>query len=432
MEDGLLSVLNAFDGLEYTVRIVTLTRSERYNIKRETEMNRRVETTHIYLNVYNVFEEDGKRYRGSYSTEIHPTATEAEIRETIQQGVYAAGFVKNDYYPLPGVQPMAEAAVSDLAGQDFDAVLNDLCAAFYANDNQPNGNISYGEFFITKKDTRIINSNGVDVRYTAYEVYVETAIHWRKDGRENEITEAYRFSHANAETLKENIRRLFETADHRANAVPTPVVSDIPVLLTGECLSDFFSFYKAQSEAMYIFRKFSTWEKGQDILGAEAAGDRLTLMLEPALPGSTLSNPYDNDGKALSTQVVIKDGIMQEIWGSTRWAFYLQIPPTGSIESFHVTGGTATDEELRQSPYIEVVSFSGFQMNDITGDFGSEIRLGYYHNGETTVPITGGSVSGNIHKVQANKRMSVAERQYNHYRGPATIRITGASVAGVE
>ncbi|MCL2193310.1 MAG: modulator protein, partial [Treponema sp.] len=68
----------------------------------------------------------------------------------------------------------------------------------------------------------------------------------------------------------------------------------------------------------------------------------------------------------------------------------------------------------------------------VTGDFGSEIRLGFYYDGEKTVPVTGGSISGNMPAIQDTLRMSVKERQYNYYRGPETICIRGASISGVQ
>jgi len=87
---------------------------------------------------------------------------------------------------------------------------------------------------------------------------------------------------------------------------------------------------------------------------------------------------------------------------------------------------------LRKEPYLELVSFSDFQVDSITGDFGSEIRLGYYFDGKTTVPVTGGSISGNMAKVQGGLKMSSQTRQYNSYHGPATVCMRGVSISGVE
>jgi len=77
------------------------------------------------------------------------------------------------------------------------------------------------------------------------------------------------------------------------------------------------------------------------------------------------------------------------------------------------------------------VSFSDFQVNPVTGDFISEIRLGFYFDGKKTAPVTGGSITGSITKVQDTMRMSTEQKQYNSYLGPATISITNATISGV-
>lgn len=435
--DKLLAVLKTFDGVEYTVRAVETRRAERYNIKKETEMSRQVTVCHLYLTLYKVFEEDGRTYRGSYATEIHPTATEAEMREVITQGLFAAGFVKNEYYPLPTpadatLPPAETAAVSDLLQRDAASVIQSLQEALHEEDVRAQGHLCYAEIFLSQNKVRIVNSNGVDVSYAEGDIYVETAVHWRgENGAETEIAEMYRFNDGGAEGLRNHIRQLFTEAEQRAAARPMPVLPDINILLTGKCLSEFFGYYYTQTDAQFVYRKLSTFEIGQQVQGV-TTGDRITLTLDPFLPGSTQSRPYDNDGRALTRHTIIQDGKLLKCWGNTRFAHYLQIAPTGSIANIHITGGTATDAELRAEPYIELVSFSSFQMNPVTGDFASEIRLGYYFDGEKTVAVTGGSVSGHIKKVQAGMRLSAAERQYDHFRGPASVLIRGASIAGVE
>ena len=160
--------------------------------------------------------------------------------------------------------------------------------------------------------------------------------------------------------------------------------------------------------------------------------DRITLTLDPAMEYSSHSCPYDEHGLPLESHTIIRDGKLLKFWGDTRFSSYLNITPTGNIANFRVTGGTATGEELRRDPYLELVSFSDFQVDSVTGNFGSEIRLGFYFDGEKTVPVTGGSISGNMAAVQDTLRMSEEERQYNHFRGPATACICGASISGVE
>jgi len=429
----LLEILKTFDGVEYLIRETKTRRVESYNIKKQTEMEREIETTLISLTLFVVFCEEGKKYRGSYNTEIHPGTDASELKNIIEQGVYAAGFVKNEYYPLVSPTPAKPAKVKEL---DTAKALADLQAAFFASDNHTTGHISYSEFFITQKDVRIVNSNGVNVGYTTHSAFIETAVHMPSaEGGEIEICEAYRFSlddvSVAAKMLQDRVAHLFAVAEKKAAALSTPSVGDINILLSGECLSTFFSYYRSCANAQMIYQLLSTFKEGAQVQG-EGVSDRITIILDPHLEGSSSSCPYDESGLPLESHKILEDGKLLKYWGNTRFASYLNITPTGNIANVRVTGGTATDAELRGEPYLELVSFSDFQVNPITGDFGSEIRLGFYFDGKATVPVTGGSISGNMAKVQGGLRMSAQQKQFDAYLGPATVCMRGVSISGVE
>jgi len=455
MLDLLLSTLKTFDGVEYLIKEEKIRRIENYSIKKQSEMAREVEARQLNLTLYVTFTEtdeagEENKFRGSYKTEIHPGTSSGQLHTIIAQGVYAAGFVKNAWYPLvspadsqasgrgSGSAPGAESAGCKATLKDDLAVLAQLQDAFYVNDCFSSGNLSYSEFYLTRSDVRIINSSGVDVSYSICKVFIETAVHWRNDKNEEiEISESYTFSlpaeiKTACDMLKARIADLFTVAEKKSTAQPTPQVGDINILLTGECLVELLNYYPTCSNAQLVYQQLSTFQEGAQVQGkAGGSGDCITLTLDPAMDGSSDSRPYDDDGLPVVSQRIIEDGKLLKYQGNTRFASYLGITPTGSIKNIHVTGGTASMEDLRSEPHLELVSFSGFQVNPITGDFGSEIRLGYYFDGEKTVPVTGGSITGNMARVQDTMRMSAQERQYNNYWGPATVSIRGASISGV-
>ena len=474
MLELLLNTLKDFDGAEYLIKESKTRRIENYNIKKQSEMFREVEVTELFLTLYVTFSEESGggepvKYRGSYNTVIHPGTSADELRKIIKHGLFAARFVKNAWFPL--VSPCAAddktgnaagGAGSNATGSttccsgsntasstaDDIKLLAAIQTAFYANDTHAEGRLSYSEFFLTRSDVRIINSSGVDVKYSASGVYAETAVHWRSEKNgEIEISEMFRFNlpanvNVACDMLKERIGQLFTVAEKKSAAQPTPQVGDINILLSGACLAEFFSYYHSCANTQMIYQHLSTFKDGEQIQtgdgsGCEGSGcegcgcDRLTLTLDPLMEGSDSSYPYDNDGLRVYPETIIKDGKLLKYWGNTRFAAYLGIQPTGSISNYHITGGIYKAEDLRKEPYLELISFSAFQINPVTGDFGSEIRLGFYFDGEKTVAVTGGSITGNIAGVQNNMRMSVEEKQYNNYRGPATICIRGASISSV-
>jgi len=431
MLDALITILDEYknQGLEYRLIERKKSRAESFYIKKSLEMNRGVDTDAIALTVYKVFEEDGKSFRGSADATIHPGMTREEIKNVIDEAFFAAGFVKNEMYPLEekGAAPTGEFT-SGIPALGVHKTMSKLREAVYAQDKHDKGNISYSEFFVDQSGIRIINSNGVDVRYTAYSVDIELSVHWR-DGGEVENFEAYKLADCDTALIGGRVEKLFNIASQKPLAVPTPSVNDVNVLLTGECLNEFFNYYYENSNASSIYTKISTFAVGDELQG-ECAGDRFTLELDPFLPGSTGSRPYDNNGTPLKKVCVVKDGRLMQLWGDLRFSSYLNAPVTGNIENRVITGGSTPVSEMKTAPYLELISFSDFQMNSMTGDFAGEIRFGFYYDGTETVPVTGGSVSGNIKKVHGDMLLSAERARYNNYDGPATVLVKNVSIAG--
>ena len=87
---------------------------------------------------------------------------------------------------------------------------------------------------------------------------------------------------------------------------------------------------------------------------------------------------------------------------------------------------------MKSEAYLELAAFSHFQMNPMTGNFAGEIRLGWYYDGKTRIPVTGGSISGNIREVQENMYLSKELQQDNNFIGPKTIQLYNVTVVGLE
>lgn len=91
-----------------------------------------------------------------------------------------------------------------------------------------------------------------------------------------------------------------------------------------------------------------------------------------------------------------------------------------------------TIEEMKRQPYLEVVNFSDFQMDAFTGHFGGEIRLAFLYDGKSRVPVTGGSINGQILEAQRNLVFSKETQVENDFEGPAAVCLEGIRVAGAE
>jgi predicted Zn-dependent protease len=221
-------------------------------------------------------------------------------------------------------------------------------------------------------------------------------------------------------------------AKNKALATSTPPLKKSTVLLSGEPVQEFLNYYYIQANANSVYNKVSTFKTGDKVQGDNVEGDYINITLDPQLENSTASCPYDSDGLALRKVVLYTDGVINKLWGNKRFSYYLNTEPTGDIRNILVQGGSKTIAEMKESPYLELVAFSDFQMDTLTGDFAGEIRLGWYFDGTTTIPVTGGSISGNIKDVQSKMYLSKETVQNNNFVGPKTLQLFEVSVAGIE
>lgn len=428
---GILSNIDGIHGWKINEKIVES--KELFFIKKELDMNRAKNVHHINLTVYKDFEEDGKKYRGSSTTAIHPTMNEEEIKIAIRDAIYAAGFVKNKYYPL--VEPVVEE--QEIVENRFkkDSMSNwipKLTEEIFRADRYENGGINSAELFLDKVNVRILNSQGVNVAYETYRGELEFITNWKEEGEEVELYEDILFSDYDEKLIVNSVDEMLKISRDKAIAKPTPVLKDIPVILSGIAVKELFNYYYDKAAAASIYEETSTAKLNENIQGDEVKGDKVNIILDPNLDNSTASLPYDEEGLRLSKVSLYEDGILRRYWGNTKFSHYLDIKPTGNIRNIIVEGGSKTQEEIKEGAYLELKVFSDFQMDTLTGDFAGEIRLGWYNDGEKIVAVTGGSISGNINEVHKEMFLSKELQKINNFSGPRAIKLLNVNIAGVE
>jgi predicted Zn-dependent protease len=103
---------------------------------------------------------------------------------------------------------------------------------------------------------------------------------------------------------------------------------------------------------------------------------------------------------------------------------------TGDFGNLEMPAGSTPASDLAADSHIEIAEFSWFNPNPITGDFASEIRLGYLvENGERK-PFKGGLLIGNLLDALADVTWSSETGFYGHYFGPSAARFNYLQVAG--
>ncbi|MDR3596738.1 metallopeptidase TldD-related protein [Clostridium sp.] len=419
--------INGYKIVENEVEAIEL-----FFIKKNVDMDRAKDVQHFKVTVYKDIEENGEKYKGLATTNIHPTMSNEEIDKAINEALFAAQYAKNPYYPL--VKPVSKyksMAPSEFSKENLHYWINEVTKAVYINDNYEKGGINSCEIFLNKVYTHIVNSEGVDAESLGYECMVEFITTWQEDGEEVELYKCLNFSELDVEGVAREVENMIKICRDKAIAKSTPSVEKASVLFTGKSVQDLFSFYYSKSSAIAIYKNESTWKVGDKIQGEEVKGDLITMTLDPFMKNSTCSASFDGDGFPLELVTIVENGVLKRYIADNRYAHYLNVEPTGSINNIVVSSGSKTIEELKAEPYIEAAAFSDFTMDELTGDFCGEIRLAWYFDGKDTIPVTGGSISGNINELQNQMFLSKEIEKHNNFEGPKVVKLLNVTVAGV-
>ncbi len=433
MLDRIISILNSKkDVISGYVIMETMTEaSELFFIRRNVDMDRAKRVHHYSVTVYIDFEDNGTSYKGSSTTKLHPTMSEEELRKAVEDAAFAAKYAKNPYYPLVKPSSCRKTETGSFSEESLPYYMNLLTEAVYKNDRFEKGGINSCEIFLNRIYTHVVNSEGVDEDAVTYSGMVEFITTWKEEGEEIELYKCLNFSEFEPDTITAEVDEMIRLCREKAVAKQTPSLGKAAVLLTRDAVKDFFSYYCSKSNASSVYNHSSTWQIGDAIQGEDVKGDRITLKLDPYLVGSTYSKGFDEDGFPVKPVTILENGVLKRYIANTRYAHYLAVEPTGSIRNMVLSPGSRTISELKQEPYFEVAAFSDFNVDPVTGDFGGEVRLAWYYDGERTIPLTGGAVTGNINELHRELYLSEELQKDNYYEGPAAVKIMNMNVSGL-
>lgn len=396
---------------------------ECFFVRRKLDLKRRTDLKDTRVTVFRPFEKDGQRMLGSSGVNIHPGMGREEIGRTLQDAYDAAALVCNPYYELNGGgREELVVSRSGFAGRSLEESMRQMAEALYAPDMRREVFLNSAEIFAKHVVCRILNSKGVDVSYETYSVSGEYVVQCVSP-QDVETYHSFSYRDADTEGLRRDVEEALAMTQARAEAVKAPRAGEYAVLLSGKYIKTLLSYYLNRSETAMVYQKYSNYQVGAAVQGEDIQGDALTIWLKA-------KDPYSFEGIAMKDRILMEEGALRTLHGGSRFAYYLGIEPTGDYSCISVPTGNRTLEELKAQPYLHIVSFSDFQMDDFSGHFGGEIRLAFLYDGEKVTPVTGGSVNGSI--LDAQRQMCFSKERYRaeNYEGPFAVRIEGVKVAG--
>ena len=397
---------------------------EFYFIRHALDQNRVSELNTIFVTLYRPME-DGML--GSASGEIFPTASEAEIQKALSDIYFQASLVKNPSYRLndkPLVSPALQEVDSAAIAKDFISTMSQLRETETEDVN------SY-EIFIREITRHYRNSNGVDytVRYPSS--MIEVVVNARKGDHEIELYRSFQSGSCDVEKLRCDTEKALQYGKDRLVTEPTPMLNQFDVLFSTGDARSIYRYFAAKTMVDLIFQKVSDWTPGKPV-AESVQGDRITLQAVSTLKNSSASYPIDEEGAVIRDRTLIRDGVVEALWGHRRFSQYLGLEDCSMVKNFVVKGGAHSEAELRQGDYLEVVEFSDFQVDPISGDIAGEIRLGYLHqNGQVRV-VSGGSVSGQMAAAIPTMEFSSETEQYDTAVIPRVTKLKNLKITGLK
>ena len=421
MRDIIIGSLKALGIQSYLITEVLKNCKEMFFVKQTLDMTRTEELDEWNVTVYH--DDAEKKRRGAASCMIHQGMDENEVKNTISDAYYAAGYAMNPYYELvEGGKEDFIKADGSLADVSLEDAAGRMAKALFAADNRKDSFLNSAELFVEKRTVNILNSRGVDCAYEEYSVKGEFVVQCLEPS-DVELYQNFSYDELAEDSLEKLVADKLSVVVDRAKADKAPAAGKYDVLLSEDSVREVLSFYKDRADARNIYPKYSTYEVGMKVQGDDVSGEKLNITLHSSVP-------YNNDGIRMKDCKLIEDGVLENIHGGLRMAQYLNVEPTGEYSKIIVDNGTQSLEDMKSGRVLHVVSFSDFNMDSMSGHFAGEIRLAYlYDNGKVSL-VTGGSINGSL--IESQKDMTFSKERYESslYSGPYAVLFKGIPVSG--
>ncbi len=427
--ERIIKILGELGVDEWIIREERISSREFFFIRKDLDMNRAKRVACYRVTLFRLYEEEGQLFKGSAQIILPEGMGDGETVRRLEKAWFASSFVKNPPYPMAdGVTGPVPVPLSPLMDEEPIVSLEKIYLGLYGEGREEG--INSAEIFLNRREYRLLTSRGTDVSYSLGTGEVELICEWKGERENVEIYNMFSFADPEGDIIARESRDQIEDCRLRSRAVKAPDLKEIPVILSGEAVREIMDFYLKQSNAKLVYEKIARTALGEVFQGEDARGDLVSISLEPALAGSPYGEIFDEDGTALKKWEIYRNGKLLRYHGNVQYCHYLQVPPTGQIRNLVVDGGETSVEEWRKSPHVEIRSFSAFQMDPFTGDFGGEVRLALWFDGKRNQPLTGASLSACLFDVQKEFYLSRETLRWGHYQGPAYLMYPRGHLAG--
>ena len=420
----------------WAVRHVISRGTQVYAVPGQTEAQRVVGIEQYKIDVLRqTSAADGKEAVGSGNVTLLPGG---DIETAIEKAVLTAGLVANPVHTIPAPAPLPDVPLIDVDLQkDSSNVTNSVMEKIQSSTSRNQDvHLTAAECFGEIHTIHLVNSRGIDAEQESTNINIEFVLHsQRRDEHMETFTEMRRRRVADLHIEEEVEQKVRQTLDQfETTAAPS---WQGPVILRGEVLATFMAGDSLQGGVLHKlgsaeskYAKISSWEVGKSVFRGEVKGDPLTVWANRRIPFGTYSSCFDDEGLPAQRLEMIRNNELVTFAASQRYAEYLNLPATGDFGGVEVSPGSSPSPALLAEPHVEIVQFSWFNPDLITGDFTTEIRFGYLVEKGVRKPFRGGQLVGNFMDALADVCWSAETGMFGNYLGPQTARFNDLKITG--
>lgn len=408
----------------WNVKVMNKKSYQLFFIRQQLDMNRETNIDSYVITIFKKIIVNKEEKMGSATFEVYASMSKKEIEEKLKIQKERCQYTINKAFHLAKKQDLKPVSKDvEFDGHSLKEAAFIAADALFEADKYDKGYINSSEIFIHYEEIRYFDSNNNIFLFCKAYGQIEFVVSWSDRNEEIELYKFIEFDKLDTQFIHNEANKMLVEASNRMKAQPTPEISHCKLMLTNEAARTFFCYFMNRCKTDFIYVKLSDVNIGTNLQPNAGKADKISIRLEPIMKNSTKGLLFDKDGIVLKKLVLIDKGIVKGLWGSNATAQYLSTPVHGLYQNMVVNTGTMNSNELSNETYLEVVSFSDFDVDLVTGDFGSEIRLAYLYNknkGERQI-VSGGSVSGNINDMLSSMRFSNESVQLNYYLGPKFV-----------
>lgn len=400
--------------------------AELFFVKKELDTRRFKDTVKYDLTVYVTGMNGDRRMKGANTITLVSSISDEELERAVRDAALAASYAMNEYYDSPDP---AKSGMIPGSGRFFETSLQEAAgmmakAAFGAAEGGK-AYINSLEVFAERKTEHILSSWGTDVAWESGSLTGEYVVQC-KEPEDVEMFFLFRYDGLEPEALASEVRDAVGYVSDKAVAGNVLRSGNYDLLLTGENLAKLMgNFYARRSSAGYVYAGYSSWKPGDAVQTPAEGTEALTLTLRSG-------DPFSGEGIPMKDLTVIREGTVGANHGGNRFCRYLGITPTGDYSKAVIeNAGSGSFADMKKRPCLWPVMFSAFDVDDFSGSFGGEVRMGYYFDGEKVIPVSGCSVNGNILEAQNSIAFSTDRYVSSEYEGPYAVRLRNVNVAGI-